>query len=415
VSPTPRLALGVGACALLALLVGAAVAAGLALLLVGVAVGDALTARRAPRLRRTLAPVLLRGIPSPLSVEVLAGPARTVRVRQASVPDLRIAVPQGDGGLDTTVTATRRGHHVLPAVATRIRGPLGLGAWDHAGLGTAEVRVYPDLVNARRLAVAARESRRRDPGLRGRGPLGLGTEFERVREYVPDDDVRQVNWRATARVGRPMSNEHRYETERDVILCIDAGRLMAAPAGDRTLLDAAVDAASAVALVADELGDRCGVIAYDDRVLRHHPARRGSGQAVVEAIHDLEPSERDADPQRALALLTGTKRALVVVLTDLVEPVAARPLVAAVPIVARRHAVVVASTRDEAIHGRAYTPPEHPVDVLAQAVALDVLDARARAAAHLGAAGAVVIQAPADALAARCVDAYLTLKRRGRV
>lgn len=414
-SPTPRLALCVAVCAVVALVLGPGVAVFATVLVLGVAAGDAFAARRPPQLRRTLAPILLRGVASPLQVEVLTGHSRPVRVRQASVPDLRIADLQADGGLDTTVTATRRGRHVLPAVATRVRGPLGLGAWDHTGLGTAAVSVYPDLVTARRLAVAARESRRRDPGLRGRGPLGLGSEFERVRDYVPDDDVRQVNWRATARVGRPMSNEHRFETERDIMLCVDAGRLMAAPAGDRTLLDAAVDAASAVALVADELGDRCGVIAYDDRVLRHHPCGRASGQAVVEAIHDLEPSDRDADAQRALTRLTGGKRALIVVLTDLVEPVAARPLVAAMPVVVRRHAVVVASTRDAAVHGRAYTEPQHELDVLAQVVALDVLDARARAAARLGAAGAVVIQAPPDALAARCVDAYLTLKRRARI
>lgn len=414
-TPTRRLAVAVAACAVLALLVGGTLALIVAVALVGLGVGDAVLARRAPRIRRTLPPVLLRGIPGELEVTVDPVARGAVRIRQASVPDLHVAQPAADGDLRTTVTATRRGRHVLPGVAVRTAGPLGLGTWDHVAVGDLELSVYPDLVTARRLALAARESRRRDPGLRGRGPLGLGTEFERVREYVPDDDVRQVNWRATARVGHPMSNEHRYETERDVVLVVDTGRLMAAPTGDRTLLDAAVDAASAVALVADELGDRVGVVAYADGIRRHLPPTRANGQAVVEAIHDLEPVDRDADPHRALALLTGGKRALVLLLTDLVEPAAARPLLTAMPVVTRRHAVVVASCRDEAIRRRAYGRPDVPRDVIGQAVALDVLDARERAAAQLRGVGATVLDAPADGLAARCVDGYLTLKRRGRI
>src|SRR5437764_1031252 len=79
------------------------------------------------------------------------------------------------------------------------------------------------------LALAVRQGRFRDAGQRSRGPLGLGLEFESVRDYLPDDDIRQVNWRATARLGRPMSNQHRVEQDRDVLCVVDAGRLMGAP------------------------------------------------------------------------------------------------------------------------------------------------------------------------------------------
>src|SRR6202012_2751650 len=151
------------------------------------------------------------------------------------------------------VIARVRGRHVLPAVATRATGPLGLGRWDRACGGTAEVRVFPDLRTARRLALAVARGRFRESGATARGPLGLGTEFELIRDYVPDDDIRQVNWRATARLGRPMSNQYRLEQARDLIGLVDAGRLSAAPIGDTggSVLDVALDAASAIALVAD--------------------------------------------------------------------------------------------------------------------------------------------------------------------
>ena len=122
---------------------------------------------------------------------------------------------------------------MLPAVATRATGPLGLARWDHRAGADAELRVFPDLKTARRLALAVARGRFRDQGATARGPLGLGTEFELIRDYQPDDDIRQVNWRATARLGRPMSNQYRLEQDRDLLLLLDAGRLSAAPLGRR--------------------------------------------------------------------------------------------------------------------------------------------------------------------------------------
>lgn len=413
-SPAPRLALLAGVAAAAALLVGWLVAALAIVVLIGAALADALLARRPPAARRSAPRTLSRGVAAPLRVELDPAPGLRVDVRQPSTADLRLAQPQARGDLDTTLSAARRGRHTLPPVALRVAGPLRLGRWDHRAGGAVEVRVYPDLVTARRLALAVREGRRRDPGLRARGPLGLGTEFERVRDYVPDDDIRQVNWRATARAGRPMSNEHRVETERDVLLCVDAGRLMGAPIGDRTRLDCALDAAAAVAYVADELADRCGAVAYDSRVVRQVAPGRASGRDVVEALFDLEPSRRDADPEAAFGLLGSGKRAFVLVLSDLIEEAAARPLLSALPALTRRHAVVVASVRDREIEALVATAPARERDALVQVAALDVLAARDRVAARLRGTGALVLQAPAERFAATCVQAYLRLKSRGR-
>ena len=238
---------------------------------------------------------------------------------------------------------------MLPPVAARATGPLGLARWDHRPGEPAEVHVFPDLRTARRLVLTVARGRFRDPGATARGPLGLGTEFELVRDYQPDDDIRQVNWRATARLGRPMSNQYRLEQDRDLLLLIDAGRLSAAPlvapepgAAVPTVLDAALDAAAAVGLVADELGDRCGAVAFD---AGSAPRCRRAGRAarsLVRALFDLEPRPVDSDYERAFRRAEGAKRALVLVLCDVLEEAAARPLADAVPVLARRHAVVVA-------------------------------------------------------------------------
>jgi uncharacterized protein (DUF58 family) len=293
-------------------------------------------------------------------------------------------------------------------------GPLGLGAWYRRVGEEAELVVYPDLPTARRLALAVRRGRFRLEG-RARGPLGLGTEFESVRAYLPDDDLRQVNWRATERLGRPMSNQYRIERDRDVICLVDCGRLMAAPLGDRTRLDAAIDAAVAVAAVADEVSDRVGAIAFERDVTRLVSPRRRGARAVVAALFDLEPVSIDSDYERAFARVGESKRAFVLVLTDLLEEAAARPLLDAIPMLARRHAVVVASATDLDLAAMVAHPPETSTDVYRAAVAVDVLAARARVAALLTRAGAEVIEAPADGLAALCVRTYLRAKSRVRV
>jgi len=414
-SPTPRTAIALGAAAALALVVPAWVAI-LATTAVVVAFGvDALLARRGLRLRRALPSVLARGVASRLVVEATTGARGRVRVRQPAVPDVRVEPPDGERRLDARVTALRRGRHALPDVAARRDGPLGLGSWSFVGAGRAEVLVYPDVPAARRLAAAVRRGRFRDSGRHRRGPLGLGTEFESIRDYQPDDDVRQINWRATSRLGRPMSNQYRVEQDRDVVCLLDAGRLMASPLGDRTRLDAAVDAAAAIAHVADELGDRIGVVAFDSEIRRRLAPRRRGADAVVQAIFDLEPRALDSDYDLALRTVGRSKRALVLVLTDVLDEAAARTLVASVPVVARHHAVVVASSYDPDVTGAVARAPEQPRDVYAAAVALDVLDARARAVAALRRAGADVVEAPPALLGEACVRAYLRLKRRARL
>jgi uncharacterized protein (DUF58 family) len=414
-SPTPRAAALIAAASLAALVVPPGVAAVALVVVLAVTLVDALAVRRAPELRRTLPGFLSRGIAAPVLLELARPVVGAVRIRQPMPPDLELDPPEADERLAAAIIASRRGRHVLPAPATRVDGPLGLGRWYHRTGEEAEIVVYPDLVNAFRLALAIRQGRFRDPGRARRGPLGLGTDFESVRDYVPDDDVRQVNWRATARLGRPMSNQYRVEQDRDVVCVVDTGRLMAAPLGNMTRLDAAVDAVAAVAAVSEELGDRCGAIAFDAKVRRDLAPRRRAARAVIRAVFDLEPTPVESDYELAFRRVGDAKRSLVIVLTDLLEESAARPLVEALPLLARRHAVVVASAADTDLDEALRREPQAAVDVYAASVALGVLAARSKVAAQLRHAGADVLEAPPESLAAACVGAYVRAKARARL
>ncbi len=424
-SPSPRAAIALLVVGIIALAVPGWLAISLAIAVVVLTAVDMVLARREPRVRRTISAALARGIPASLAIETDPDVRARVDLRQARPPDFTIEPSIGRGTIDAQVTAHRRGAHHLPPVAARRRGPLGLGTCTFDADGGTDLLVYPDVFAAQRLVIALRRGRFRDPGLRTRGPLGLGTEFESVRDYLPDDDVRQINWQATERAGRPMSNQYRIEQDRDVVCLLDAGRLMAAPvrrASDRThpeanatRLDAAVDAVTMVALVADELGDRCGVTVYDSEVRRRLPPRRAGGKAVVRTILDIEPTLVDSDHDLAFRAVGGVKRALIVVLTDLVDEAAARSLLDAVPVLARRHAVVIASVRDPDLDAPLVRAPQTPRDVYAGAVALDVLDGRAQVMQRLRHHGATVIEASPELLGEACVRAYLRLKARARL
>ena len=414
-SPSPRAALLVAVAALSALVLPPALAVVAAVALAVAVYIDARSVQSPPEIERKVPQILSRGVASRFEVRVDVPDARRLTVVQPATPELIVDPGRSPGPFEGTVQPRRRGRHVLPGVAERSEGPLGLGRWHHDVTEPAEVLVYPDLPSARRIAQAVKQGRFRESGRIQRGPLGLGTDFESIRDYLPDDDIRQVNWQATSRAGRPMSNTFRVEQDRDVMCVVDSGRLMGAPIDDHTRLDVALDAVAAVAAVANVVGDRCGTLAFDSKILREVTPRRGGGDEVVRALFDLEPTPVDSDYELAFRSVSGGKRSLMFVFTDLLEEAAARPLVEAVPVIARRHVVMIATPLDPDIDALMTTEPTSERQVYGMSVALDVLGARRRVMAQLRRAGADVIEAEPGKLGSACVAAYLRAKSRARL
>jgi uncharacterized protein (DUF58 family) len=400
--PTGRcaalVALTAGLC-LVAPLVGVAALVGV----LALSAFDAVQARR-PAVTRTAPPFLVRGVPGTLRLTV-DGPGE---VTQPGTEALEVA------GL--TLTARRRGRHVLPPAVARCRGPLGLGQWSGPVTEPAEVVVHPDVLAARRLARGAHQATFDEESGRARGPLGLGTSFESLRDYQPDDDVRLINWKASARSGRPVVNQFRLEQSRDVVLLLDAGRLMTAATGPSpapTVFDVAVDAATALALTVDAVGDRCGLIAFADRPLARLAPRAGGGRAVAAALSAIEAASVDSDFETAFRALP-TKRCVAIVLTDLVDDAAAAALQLAVPVLSRRHQVLVVAPDDPMLAAMVGAGGGGGRAAFRAAAAASLLEERDRAAAMLRRAAARVVSAPPERLPAAACAGYLDLKARAR-
>jgi len=413
VGVTPRAAILVVACALVGLAspLGGVVLLAVALVVIG---ADASRARMVPPIDRMVPSVLARGVPAP--IEIRSSPGLTLR--QPGTADVTVDLVAGetgaDGALRGTITAERRGRHALPPAVVRAEGPLGLGRWSRRVLGPAEFTVYPDVLTARRLASSVRAGRLADASGSRLGPTGLGTAFEALREYQPDDDLRLVNWRATARLGRAISNQFRVEQSQNVVLALDAGRLLLAPTGGRVRMDLAVDSVAAVAYAADALGDRVGLVVFDAALRGAIPPRQSGGKAVVEAVVGVEAAPVDSDYELAFRAV-GTKRSLILVFTDLLDDAAIRPLVAAVPVVSRRHQLVIVTAVDEEVTAAARSLPQDAAAAFEEVVAQDLLAARARAVFQLRRVGAVVVEAPGRRLPAACLGAYLNAKTLARI
>jgi|CXWL01.1.fsa_nt_gi uncharacterized protein (DUF58 family) len=190
---------------------------------------------------------------------------------------------------------------------------------------------------------------------------------------------------------------------------------MGAPLGDQTRLDAAVDAVAAVAAVTEVVGDRCAVIAFDHEIRRSMISRRRGADAVLSAIYDLEPRPFDSDYELAFRSVRNTKRALVMVFTDVLDDAAAQSLLRAVPVLARRHAVVIVSATDPDIARIVHDSDPRPAARWQGLVAQQVLHTRTEVVQQLTAAAATFVEAPPEALAEQTVRAYLRLKQRARL
>ena len=279
-----------------------------------------------------------------------------------------------------------------------------------------EVAVFPNIVAIKRIQLSLRRGLRAMAGMRRARPPGASTAFAGLRDYVRGDDVRRVSWTATARRDRPVMIEVEAERGQQVIIAIDCGRLMTAPAGDLDKLDHAVNAALMLAWVAQAYGDRVGMMTFDDRVTGFIKPERGPLQLrrITEALYAIQAENVEPDFGHAmthLALRVG-RRSMVVLLTDVQDPQASRELVAHALRLAARHLVLVVAMTDPAAL-RARDDPIASTNRAYEWVAAEEFVASRRESFELLRRGGVLaLDVVAGRLSPALVERYLELKER---
>ncbi len=397
----------------------------LVVLLAGLA--DLALAPRPARLRfhRPAVGAVRTGDPTGTRLEVTNDAGRVVHalVRDAWQPSagpsddrhrLRLA-PGERAVLRTALRPERRGDLRALGVTVRTHGPLRLVARQRTVEVPGSVRSLPPFESRKHLP--SRLARLRD--LDGRAAVrvrGQGTEFDSLREYVDGDDVRSIDWRASARNRSVVVRTWQPERDRRVVLVLDTSRTSAGRVDDVPRLDSAMDATLLLAALAARAGDRVDFLAGDRRVrarLRSAGARDVAAH-LQEAMTDLEPAFVEADWRTLAGAVQGLgrQRALVVLLTPLEPAAVEEGLLPVLPALVRHHRVVLASVRDPALE-RLSARRGTVEEVYGAAAAEQVVRRRERTARVLEALGVDVVDAAAEQLPPRLADHYLRLKARG--
>ncbi len=336
----------------------------------------------------------------------------------AAVNRHAVDLPPGESRRVVTVLVpTRRGDRHADAVTIRSFGPLGLAARQASVTVPGRLRVLPEFASRRHLPSRLARLREMD----GRAAVqvrGQGTEFDSLREYVIGDDVRSIDWRATARRSEVVVRTWRPERDRRVLLVLDTSRTSAARIEDAPRLDAQIEAALLLAALASRAGDRVELVAFDRRVRARVAGANGPRlmPALADALAPLEPALVETDWPGVVEVVRSrlTQRSLVVLLSALEPATVESGLLGVVGRLTEDHTVVLASVRD----------PEVETLRTGRAGATEVFDAAAAERAELERAavgvrlrqrGAEIVDALPDDLAPRLADAYLALKAAGRL
>ena len=342
--------------------------------------------------------------------DILGGPSdvRAVRIAARAGTVERVSV-----------APVRRGRAEGGAFAVDSVGPLGLGLRRLRIDVPWEVRVYPALGARRLRASVAQALRRRESGRYPVRRLGEGRLFESLREWVPGDDPRHVDWKATARRGKRITRQFEAERRQQVLLILDAGRLLTAEVAGTSRMEFVVQAALALAHAAVQHDDNVGIMVFADGVQHFVGPQRG--RAGLKRVLDVltEVSARLVEPDypgafRYLAV-RNRKRALTVVFTDVVDRLASEALVANVARLRPRHLPVAVTLRNPGLDAAAAVRPVSRDDAYRKAAAENLLQSREEALGSMRRAGVMVLDVPPERAAEAVVRQYLELKRRGRL
>lgn len=311
---------------------------------------------------------------------------------------------------------TNRGDFEFGDIYIRLFGPLRMTMRQIRFAAGRQVKVYPNLLDVRRYEAGLRRQRPIQPGRRATRVYGRGTDFESLRDYLPDDELRSVDWKATARRGRLTTRQYQQERSQNVLVALDCGRTMGPVIDGLTRLDHAVNAAMMLAHVAAVRGDRVGLFAFGEDVRVFAPPKQGRSQTIrmLSLAYNLRDASGDSDYARAFGYLSRkwTRRSLLVVFADLVDPESSRPLVSQISGLARKHLCVVAAISDPSIVACAYGEPSTVEDAFRAAAARQVLEARQLVSAQLAGAGAIVLDITPAEFTPSVVERYLDIKSR---
>jgi len=361
-----------------------------------------------------------------VSVANHAARAFTLRIKDEYPPEMvlgspreaRVIVAAGSGAaLVYELKPPKRGRFEFGLVAVRHLSRLRL-VWRETRVGERQgVKVYPNLRRAREAELKALGARSLVAAHRRTTWRGEGRDFESLREYVPGDELRHVSWSATARRGRLTTRQYQIERDQTILIALDAGRLMTGRIENETKFDAGVHAALALMSAAARGGDNAGLVVFGRRVKTYVPPARGHEQleAVLEALFSIEPEMIEPSYTRAFEFLAANckRRALVVLLTDIVDEEGSRELLSSLKLLRPRHLPLVVTISDRDLRAAVRDTPDDLRALFTQSVAEEILFQREAALRTIEKLGGLALDVTTAALVPSLLETYIRVKERG--
>lgn len=376
------------------------------------------------------------GVPNRVTVRVTSRAPRALQVEIADeVPPLFVGWDKASGNVTVAPRETaefayhvrppRRGDFAFGDLNVRWPGPLGFYLRQATIPAAEKVKVYPNLHDIQKYDLLARRDQLAEMGLHNVRLRGEGTAFESLRDYTPDDPYRIINWKATARRGKPISTDYEPERSQRVIAVLDVGRMMRSPirvedpggvAWDMAKVDFVINSLLLFSYVAILKGDQVGLVVFADRVTGYIAPGKGRAhfQKLLDAMYALESEPVEADYARAVNFLSANsrKRALVVLFTDLSGARASESLLAHVPRLAPRHLPLLVTIRDPSLDQEAQQRPIDSASTYRRAVAEQLIDERRLLLDSLGRRGVLTLDVDAGKLSMAVINRYLQLKAK---
>jgi uncharacterized protein (DUF58 family) len=335
-------------------------------------------------------------------------------------PESRVRLkPGGTEAINVRIVPFERGDLDLGNVYLRLRSLGGLAVIQRRFQRKDTCKVYPNLAEFQYFRLYSGKRRLYKLGVRQALRHGRGTEFEKLREYMPDDEYRTINWKATAKRGAPIVSQFQLERAREVLLILDAGRLMHSIIGRQSRFDHCLGAALNLAYVAIKSGDKVGMLVFDSQVRVYLPPKGGVGRfdEILDRIYGIQPQFVESDYAGAFSFLLAKhhKRGLAVFFTEVVDSISSREAVANFALLARSHVPALVLLDDPILAAIAETRGDKLGDIYRRAAAQEMLWERNRIIAGLKTSGVVTINVASEELAGALINHFLEVKARGRL
>ncbi|PST85265.1 DUF58 domain-containing protein [Pedobacter yulinensis] len=334
--------------------------------------------------------------------------------------DFRTSIAaNGIRSIHFSLRPVKRGEYAFGYTRVFVRSPLGLLVRRFNFDGARVLPVYPSFLHMRRYELMAISPHLQELGIKKIRKIGQSTEFEQIKNYVTGDDIRKINWKATARRGDLMVNNYIDERAQHIYCVVDKSRVMRMPFNGLSLLDYAINASVALCKVAMMKEDKAGLITLSEKLGTIVPADRKAGQLgnILEVLYREKTRylESNLDALYAAVRTRLTQRSLLVFFTNFESLSAMRRQLPYLRKLARFHLLLVVFFENSELRTLAGTAAPDTEGIYTQAIAEKFLNEKKLIVQELRQHGILALLTAPENLTINIINEYLALKARNRI